>query len=34
VTLTGVVATYWELNGRSGISFSADRIDPITSKAS
>jgi hypothetical protein len=34
VTLTGVVATYWELNGRSGISFSAERIDPVTTKAS
>jgi hypothetical protein len=33
VKLTGVVATYWELSGRSGVSFSAERIEPVSARA-
>ena len=31
--LTGLIATYWELNGHSGVSFSAERIEPLSARA-
>ena len=33
VKVTGLVATYWELNGRSGVSFRAQRVEPASQRA-
>ena len=31
--VTGLVGTYWELNGRSGVSFSAERVEPFSTRS-